>query len=201
MLRVSPMRAGVAVGSILAAVFLTTGLAHATVFMGTTQNVNPIMEPPGRCGPPPDRTVQIGGGFGTATGTSNLGAFSFTASHCFAGLPPGPYTDGLFDFDFGGGNDLLGTYAGTLTASGIPGVFDNVQGYVVTGGTGLFNGASGSFAGTGAVSINIATGLATSAETFSGVLSGVPEPATWTMLIFWVGLIGLTLRRRRPILA
>ena len=168
--------------------------ASPVAFSGSTDNTNAPGAPGGRCAPA--LTVSIGPG-GTS-GTSNFGDFSFSASHCIASPPPASYFGGEFDFMFTNGDQLLGTYTGTLTATADPTVFDNVQSYVVTGGTGHFADATGTFTGIGTVTR--APGLpAMSEQTFSGTLNGVPEPVT--LFVFGAGLFGLAATRRRRRLA
>lgn len=84
-----------------------------------------------------------------ASDTSNLGAFSYTGSHCIAGFPPGPYTDGLFTWDFGDGT-LAGTYTGLLSTSPTPGQFLVSENILFTGGTGRFDGGGDAARQTGA---------------------------------------------------
>lgn len=175
----------------------------AASFTGTFANSNPPAEMGGRC---PLLTVTIGN-FGPfyAAGSSNFGAFTANQSHCLAGPPPlavgspdRPYTDGLFNFDFASSGTLFGTYAGVLSNIGSPGLASNRQDFIVTGGTGRFLGAGGNFRGDG--QITFFNGPPTATLTFSEgniFAPGVPEPATWAMLITGFGLAGLTMRRRR----
>lgn len=88
--------------------------AKILAFNGTFENTNPPAATGGRCA---DLTVTIGN-FGpfTATGVSNLGAFSASESHCLdagppvaVGAPDTPYFDGLFTYSFATGDTLRGT--------------------------------------------------------------------------------------------
>ena len=183
-----------------AAVLAVAAPASAVVFSGTFINTNAPAAPGGRC---PALTVTIGN-FGPfhATGTSTLGAFSAAQSHCLASGPPVavgaaavPYFSGLFTYTFAHGT-LSGTYDGLLTNSGVRGVIDNVQNFVVTGGTGRFAGATGAFTGTGG--ITFASGPPAATLTIAGgsiTAPGIPEPDTWTLLIAGFGLTGALMRR------
>jgi hypothetical protein len=108
---------------------------------------------------------------------------------------PVSYNQGLFEYMFGAGDTLLGTYTGDLTFNS-PGLFDNRQIFVVTGGTGRFDGATGSFLGVGTVDFRGATPSAQ--LEFSGVLDApaIPEPATWALMIIGFGGVGCGIRRR-----
>lgn len=184
-------------------VLLSAGLAYtgqvaalSTAFTGSLTNTNAPAAPGGRCAPA--LTVDIGPGFGTASGTSNLGSFVPTDSHCIVPPLPTNYFDGLFSFDFSGRDVLVGTYSGSLSATGQPGVFANLQQFIVTGGTGRFANTSGSFNGIG--NVVFAPGeLPSSFASLSGTLEigAVPEPSTWAMLISGFALSGCVLRRRR----
>jgi hypothetical protein len=173
---------------------------HATViaFSGAFQNDNPPASPSGRCAPAA-RTVNIGPP--DASGTSVLGDFIPTISHCIVTMPPADYTDGIFSFDYGVGNMLTGTYFGTLSAiAGLPTVFDNVQNFTVTGGTGIFLDASGAFTGTGQVTFTPGQ-LPHSEETLVGSLDlRVPEPTSLSLMIGGLGglsCVGAMMRRKR----
>jgi hypothetical protein len=168
--------------------------AATVVFSGTEHNTNPPAQPGGRCAP----GLTVGIGPANATGASNLGGFIPTQSHCLNGPPPVSYYGGLFDFAFAAGDSLFGVYTGVLTASGTAGLFNNLQDFVATGGTGRFLGASGAFSGTGTVQF-LPGGLAEGRLAFAGALDApaVPEPATWLTMILGFGAAGLVLRRRR----
>ncbi len=182
----------------LAAVSPTS--AGTLSFNGTFVNTNPPAAPGGRCS---GLTVNIGN-FGPfyATGTSNLGSFTSVQSHCLdsgppitVGAPDTPYYDGLFTYSFAGGATLFGTYIGLLSNAGTMGVIDNVQNFVVTGGTGRFANASGSFLGTG--TIRFAGGPPSATLTFSEAAIAVPEPATWGLMTVGFMAVGIAIRSRR----
>ena len=157
-----------------AAALAWCGCAGASVqpFSGTIQNVTPPGAPGGRCGPPPVLTLVFTPA--TTTGTSNLGAFSVTASHCVTPTPPVTrYGNGLFSWAFEDGGVLEGTYSGTVTlVAGQPA--RTVQDYVVTGGTGRFAGARGEFQHVGTFVFG-AGGVTTGQSTFRGTLCLEPD--------------------------
>lgn len=174
----------------------STAAGAATVtFSGTSRNANFSPAADASCPAARPLRLNIQNGPGFATGTSNLGAFTFTQSHCTNGLP-GPYSGGVFSFSFEQGDMLEGTYSGVL--AGTPPALSNDINYVVTGGTGRFLGGTGTINGIG--TLTFAPGqlpLAESALTGTLDLPAVPEPATWMSMILGLGTIGAALRRRR----
>lgn len=166
-------------------------------FSGTYSHQNPPAAPDGRCAPTA-RTVTFGPDIAPASGASNLGGFDPSGSHCINPPLPTNYSDGLFNFDFGFGDLLSGTYSGILSATGDPLVFANVQDYVVTGGTGRFMAASGAFQGIGTVTFAPGA-LPSSFQSVSGTLNlaAVPEPRSWAMMIGGLALTGAAMRRSK----
>lgn len=196
------MRIPALTGCIAALVLAAAAPASAGTlsFSGTFENTNPPAAAGGRC---PALTVNIGN-FGPfhANGTSNLGSFTAVQSHCLdsgppiaVGAPDTPYYDGLFTYSFASGATLFGTYVGLLSNSGAIGVIDNVQNFIVTGGTGRFANASGSFLGTG--TIRFGDGPPSATLTISDAAIAVPEPATWGLMIVGFMAVGLVIRARR----
>ena len=186
---------------LLAALLATAAapaMAGTVALSGTRSNISPGGSPGGRCAPA--LTIGFAPGSFTASGTSNLGDFSYTASHCIAGPPPGSYYDGVFEWTFANGT-LSGTHDGTLTLAG-PGLFNVVENLVFTGGTGRYLGASGSAIATGTLQFGQFNNVPASFGnvTLSGEVTapGVPEPASWAMLITGFGIIGASARHRRP---
>ena len=179
--------------------------AAAVGFSGTQSYIN-VLNPPGagRCAP--NTTVDIRPGNLSSTGTSNLGAFMSTQSHCLLGqAPPASIYDGNFSFAFDAGDTLIGTYTGLIGFSGTPGLdFDLVEDFIVTGGTGRFLNAAGTFTLAGSlVRYENPAGpgfVADFTGRFDGMLdlAAVPEPATWGMMLLGFGAVGWTTRRRRP---
>lgn len=171
-------------------VFASVAGAATVAFNGTRINVDAPGPAAERCGSL--MTVNIrNSSTSISTGTSNFGGFEATLSHCVALPLPAPYDLGQFLFEFSPGNSLFGTESGDLTLGASPGVFNNLQNYIVTGGTGIFDGATGAFTGVGTLSF--ASGPPNGAQTFSGTLEApaIPEPASWGMIIIGVGFAGL----------
>ena len=128
----------------------------------------------------------------TGTGTSNVGSFTATDSHC-VNAATGEVFNGLFAWDFGGGNTFFGTFLGTVTMP-TPGVLAFSETFTLTGGTGLFAGASGSLLGTGTVAFN-PDGTSNSHTDFRGTINTVPEPTT--ILLLGTGLAGVATKVRK----
>ena len=182
-----------------ASALLTAAPASATVFAisGARQNVNPLNPlGVGACGPGRS-TVNIQPGPGSSTGTSNFGDFTSTQSHCITPPLPAAFDSGLFTYNFADGDSLFGTYTGAVSLSGTPGLFNTVENLVVTGGTGLFLDAAGFITTTGQLQFLNGSGV------YSGTLAGrfetpgVPEPASWALMLGGFGLMGAGLRTRR----
>lgn len=153
---------------------------------------------PVRCGPaPPHFRVTNPPG----VGASNLGSFTSTESQCNNNAI-GIVFDGLFTFDFGGGNTFFGTYVGTIV--GIPppppppGTVLSVSfAYTLTGGTGSFVNASGNLLGTGTVTVTPLPIGNSSRINISGTITTIPEPATMVLLGTGLAGIGAAVHKRR----
>lgn len=173
--------------------------AATFVFSGSRQNVDAPGPAAARCGALATGNIRNAPPPATSSGSSNFGAFTPTLSHCIQ-LPlsttsPTPFDLGEFLFEFATGDSLFGTYTGNVTPVS-PGLFALAQTHVVTGGTGLFAGATGNFASSGTLSF--LTGRPSVMQTFSGQLnaSGVPEASTWAMMLIGFGAVGYSMRRR-----
>lgn len=169
-------------------------------FTGSRSNVDAPGPQSPRCGARATSNVRHNPPASTSLGLSNLGAFTPTLSHCIqlplSAVNQNTFDLGEFSFDFGAGNVLLGTYSGVLNFVS-PGVFAVKQTHLVTGGTGDFLAASGSFSGSGL--LTFPGGRPTVNQTFSGTLNlpAVPEPGSWLMVILGFGAIGAAMRVRR----
>jgi hypothetical protein len=133
---------------ILAAAVLASlpAAAAPVAFSGSISRVNPGPQPGLRCAPA--LTIVNGNSGGSsAGGTSNIGAFSYEGTQCIVPPPTGTF-NGLWTMDFGGGVTLKGTNSSVLTLAS-PGIFNIAVNYLVTGGTGRFGRATGSFDETG----------------------------------------------------
>jgi hypothetical protein len=123
----------------------------------------------------------------TVSGTGNispLGSYSFTAGNdatFFGSTLTNTITNGTFTDIFGGGT-LFGTYTGHGTSNATD--TTETLNYIVTGGTGVFLGYTGSSHGTANID-----NIGTISYTGMGTLTTTPIPSTWLMLLS--GLVGL----------
>ena len=163
-------------------------------FVGQFSNDTPTPGPSASCAAG-QILVDFNPGNSTAAGTSNLGAFGPSQSHCIA--PGSPYT-GVFSFAFAG-DVLSGTTAGFMTPTVTPGVANSFVTYTATGGTGRFLGVSGTISGTGLLDRRPVRPL--NQLNLNGVLDlpavAVPEPASWALMIAGFGFTGAAQRRSR----
>jgi len=180
----------------LAFVVLFLGAAASTqadtiTFNGFRQILNNPPSAPNlaRCGDPPNNLVSANPG----TGASNLGPFTTAESFC-ANSATGDISNGLFSFDFANGNTLFGTISGTTALPPVGGVATNFFIFSITGGTGLFNGATGTLSGPGTLTI-LPGGFTNGTNTLSGTITTVPEPTT--MLLLGTGLAGVATKMRK----
>lgn len=176
--------------------------ADTVAFVGTRTNQTPPASPSGRCSATGQFTVNISPRPGTAdfsTGTSNFGNFTSIQSHCITPPLPAPFNNGLFTFTFTNGDTLFGTYFGALTGTFIPNAFSvltDTENYTVTGGTGLFAGATGNILGIGTLTFTPGS-FPVSVNNLNGTITTTPEPATMVLLGTGLVAIAAKVRRRR----
>lgn len=183
------------ISMLLATLALAAPASAATIaFSGSATNTNGPPQPDAGCAP----LLRISFGPAGTAGTSNLGDFTYTQTHCTSG-GPGAYSGGQFSYAFAAGDLLTGTYSGIASPSATTGLLNNVINLVVTGGTGRIAGGSGQVTGVGTVDFR--QGAPRQSLELSGRLDlpAVPEPASWALMIGGLGLAGTALRRRaRP---
>ena len=171
--------------------------AGTVAISGSRSNITPGGTPGARCAPA--LTIAFAPAALAASGASSLGSFSYTASHCIAGPPPGPYTGGLFTWSFGDGT-LSGAYTGLLSASAVLGQFLVNEDIVFTAGTGRFDGATGSATANGTLRFGQLNGANVSfgEVSFNGQVTAarLPEPASWALVLAGGGLALVASRRR-----
>ena len=179
--------------------FLACSRADTISFYGTRHEEQPAAPPGGACGATIP-TLIANPTQGIEIGSSNLGAFAANEVSCLHTPFPAEITDGVFTFIFVDGDALTGLFDGYATRVTTPAGRQLTihQSYLVTGGTGLFAGATGSFEelGTG-----LSTGtFAVTDYSFTGELTGpllasTPEPQS--LALVGTGLLVAAFRAQR----
>ena len=167
--------------------------AHADVlsFTGSVTGVSTLVGADPTCAP-----LQFRSAIDPAStvGTSSLGNFTLGTSTCLS--LGGGASFGSFIIDFGA-DAFSGTFDGGSTATATPGISDTAWLFTILDGTGRFAGSSGTLDATGIADAR--TRPTHVSIDFVGDIGApaVPEPATWVLMIFGFGGIGLAMRRRR----
>ncbi len=170
------------------------------LFTGSRGNIDAPGVASARCGSRTTTSVRNDPPTATSFGSSNFGAFNPTLSHCIqlppSNVAPTPFDLGEFLFEFDSGDTLFGTYSGSLSFLE-PGLYSVMQTHLVTGGTGFFDAAAGSFDSMGTLSFR--SGRPVVDQTFRGVLNvaAVPEPSTWMTMLLGFAFVGGMMRSRR----
>jgi hypothetical protein len=173
------------------ALLLAIPVAHATII--DFQNLGFLI--PSDCAPPapPQPLCVVVHAEGIATAAGGNGSWKYTAD----GQGLFGIGGGTWDFDdLGpGNNDLFGTFAIAFSLPDAFGVVTANIGYLVTGGRGIFAGATGS-----GESIDTINASPPSNPLGAFVEVGelrIPEPATYALLPMGLFMLGFALRRRR----
>ena len=131
----------------------------------------------------------------TTDGHSNLGDFHLKTLTCIA--LGGGTSFGTFIIDFfDTGDQFSGSFDGGSTPTSTPFVSDTDWLFTILGGTGRFEGASGTFEGIGTA--DATTRPTQVAINFDGTINApaVPEPGTWLLMLLGFAGMGFVARRR-----
>jgi len=166
--------------------------ANATVlpFTGTVTGVSNLVGADPTCAP-----LQFRSAINPAStvGYSSLGNFTLSTSTCLS--LGGGTSFGTFTINFGT-DAFSGTFDGGSTPTDTPGISDTAWLFTILNGTGRFDGASGTLEAAGLADAR--TRPTHVAIAFIGnVVTAVPEPASWGLMILGFGAIGVIVRRPR----
>jgi len=182
--------------------FAIITVAHADTvgFSGTRHEEQPAAPLGGACGPVVP-TLIANPQSGVEIGASNLGAFAADEVSCLHTPFPAEITDGVFTFNFVDGDALTGLFDGyaTRVTTSAGRQLTIHQSYLITGGTGLFAGATGSFEelGTGLSTGTFAvTDYSFSGEITATALRVTPEPQTLALAGSGLAVAAFRMRRR-----
>ena len=131
-----------------------------------------------------------------ADGVLTVGPGALTAQETFTGVSgPASFGDGTNPFDGTGTGDIV-TIVGVFGAIGLP--MSYVSGSALSD-TATFSGQTFSSLGVTPGIYTYTFGTAGSADSLT--IFAVPEPSTWAMVLAGTVLLGVTLHRRRHLLA
>lgn len=167
-----------------------SGLAQAGLvpFSGTVDGVSQIVEVIDPSGP----VVRVET---LAFGSGSLGALTYRSGDTInLGNGQGSGTNSFTTSD---GDELFGSFSVQLVPGADPSLFDLIGQVLFTGGTGDFQGASGSasFVAHGQF---VSDFEATTRFVFEGSVVAVPEPGTAALILLGMLALTTTSARRRP---
>lgn len=165
--------------------------ADVIPFTGTVTGVSTLVGQDPTCAPLPFRSVINPS---STVGYSSLGNFTYSTSTCLS--LGGGTSFGTFLINFGT-DAFSGTFDGGSTPTGTPGISDTAWLFKILNGTGRFAGASGTFEGAGLADARTRPTHVAIAFIGNVITPAVPEPASWGLMIFGFGAMGLVLRCRR----
>jgi len=180
--------------TVIPGVLLMAGVpAEADVlsFSGSVTGISNLVGADASCAPLPFRSAIDPA---STTGTSSLGSFTYGTSTCIA--LGGGASFGTFIIDFGA-DQFSGTFDGGSTPTDVVGISNTAWLFTILSGTGRFEGASGTFDGTGIADARTRPTHVSIDFIGNIVAPAVPEPGSWAMMMVGFGVLGVAVRRRR----